>query len=144
MLTPDVVIPPGERIDSVEKQNILEILKEINEKLDSLGGSGAGDILLSLVPMIGIIFGTTLLFFYFYWQYQQKKELIRHDQYVPPGFDRWRSVCLLIGCLSSVIGMAMSVLFLLLSGISPALFGGLVPFAVGIGFLFFYFLSYKT
>ena len=126
-----------------ETEQILSALNEIDQKLDSLGRSGAADILLSLVPIIGIVFGTTLLFFYFYWQHQQKKELIKHDQYIPYSSDRWRTVSLLMGCLSGVIGVAISILFLLLDGLSYALFGGLIPFATGMGFLFFYFLSHK-
>ena len=125
------------------EEQILSILNDISKKLDSLGYSGAADILLSLVPTIGIIFGTTLLFFYFYWQFQQKKELIKHNKYTLNSFDKWRSISLLMGCLNSVIGVAISILFLLLDGLSYILFGGIIPFAAGIGFLSFYFLSYR-
>ena len=125
----------------IERQ-IIEIIRKISEK-SSPSQAPAAEILLSLVPLLGVVFGTILLFFYFYWSYKQKKELIQQGKYKPRTYENLRKISFLLGCLSTSIGLPMSLLFLYLEGISYIMLGGLIPFTAGIGFLLFYIFSYE-
>ena len=100
--------------------------------------STAPEIILSLVPVMGIVFGCVLLFFFFLWQYKIRKELIRSGQHQPMFVTNIRMLSLLIGLLGVSSGLPMTFLFLLIEGVTYALLGGLLPLFAGIGFIIFY------
>lgn len=98
-------------------------------------------VLLSLVPVLGVVFGTVLLFFFLLWQYKLKKELIRKGQYEPSFGKNLRKLSLLTGSLSIMTGIPLTILLTVLEGISYSLLGGLIPLAAGAGLLLFAFLG---
>lgn len=112
---------------------ILQLLYEIRENRDV----GPYRILLYLVPNVGIIFGTLLLFFLFQWWHKQKMALIQSGQYKPWSFDI-RLYSFFLGLLLTFTGFALSFVFILVLGKSMAMLGGLIPFAIGLGLLTFY------
>ncbi|MGV3666708.1 MAG: hypothetical protein ACO1NV_11285 [Leptospira bouyouniensis] len=112
---------------------IISILKEIQYQ----GGSDPYRLVLYLVPHIGIIFGTTFLFFLFQWWHKQKMALIQSGQYKPWSFDI-RLYSFFVGLLLTFTGFALSFVFILVLGRSMAMLGGLIPFAIGLGLLTFY------
>ncbi|WCL51401.1 hypothetical protein [Leptospira sp. GIMC2001] len=95
------------------------------------------EIILYSVPIVGIIFGTTLLFFLFYWWHKQRIELIRSNQFRSEKFDL-RTYSFFLGLLLTFTGLSISIVFILVLGRSLALLGGLVPFAIGLGLLTYY------
>ncbi|MCZ8342083.1 MAG: hypothetical protein O9301_03560 [Leptospira sp.] len=114
-------------------ETLLQILLEIKEN----GEVGSYRVLLYLVPNIGIIFGTLLLFFLFQWWHKQKMALIQSGQYKPWSFDI-RLYSFFLGLLLTFTGFALSFVFILVLGKSMAMLGGLIPFAIGLGLLTFY------
>ncbi|PJZ38842.1 hypothetical protein CH354_06545 [Leptospira levettii] len=117
-------------------ETIVTLLREIQNQ----GGSDPYRLALYLVPHIGIIFGTTLLFFLFQWWHKQKMALIQSGQYKPWSFDI-RLYSFLLGLLLTFTGFTLSFVFILVLGRSMAMLGGLIPFAIGLGLLTFYKLS---
>lgn len=103
--------------------------------------SSAAEIILSLVPLTGIIFGSILIFFFLLWNYRLRRELVIRNQYHPRIWENLRSISLLLGTISTFVGASLSLLFWLVQGISYLLLGGLIPFSAGIGLLLFYYLS---
>jgi hypothetical protein len=97
-------------------------------------------IVLYLVPIFGIVFGTTLLFFLFYWWHKQKLELIRNNLYQVEKFDL-KTYSFFLGLLLTFTGLSISIVFVLVLGRSLALLGGLIPFAIGLGLLTYYKMS---
>jgi flagellar biosynthesis protein FlhB len=97
-------------------------------------------LILYLVPIFGIIFGTTLLFFLFQWWHRQRMELIRRDLYKPEFFDL-RTYSFFLGLLLTFTGLAISLVFVVVLGKSLALLGGLIPFGLGLGLLTYYKMS---
>ncbi|MCC5816013.1 MAG: hypothetical protein JJT78_14775 [Leptospira sp.] len=93
--------------------------------------------ILYLVPIFGIVFGTTLLFFLFYWWHKQRIELIRNNLYKPEKFDL-RTYSFFLGLLLTFTGLSISIVFIMVLGRTLALLGGLVPFAIGLGLLTYY------
>ena len=65
-------------------ETIISILKQIQTYQED---HSATKIFLYLVPNLGIVFGTTLLFFLFLWLHRQKMALIQSGQYKPWSFD---------------------------------------------------------
>ena len=66
-------------------QEILNTLKQIQETLDSNSspGSNSYKVVLYLVPIFGIVFGSGFLFSIFYWWHKQRIEMIRSNIYKP-------------------------------------------------------------
>lgn len=100
-------------------------------------GENAYKTILYMVPIVGIVFGTTLLFFLFYWWHKQRIELIRNNLYKSREFDL-RAYSFFLGLLLTFTGLSISIVFIWVLGKSLALLGGLVPLAIGLGLLTYY------
>jgi len=125
-------------------QQIIELLTKVTailEKKSSFSNNAASEVILSIVPLVGIIFGTVAIFFFMYWRYRLRRELIRSGQFTPTSNKILRTWSLLMGCLSTFVGIPMVILFFIMEGASYSALGGLIPLCVGLGFLLFYLLS---
>ncbi len=94
----------------------------------------AAQVLLSLIPMIGIIMAAILIFFYLLWRHRQIIRQIDVGTYVRHSFDTY-AFALFAGILLTLTGLVLTVLFLYLNGISYILLGGLIPFIIGVSLL---------
>lgn len=112
---------------------ILEILQEIHTQ----GSSNSYKIVLFLVPIFGIVFGSALLFFLLLFWHKQRMELIRTGQYKPWQLDL-RVFSFFLGLLLTFVGAGLSLVFITVLGKSLAILGGLIPFAIGLSLLSFY------
>jgi hypothetical protein len=99
----------------------------------------AAQILFAILPIVGIVMGTVLAFFYLLWSHREKVRLIERGLYAPKRMDL-EAFCLLSGLLLSSVGFVLSVLFIVLEGASYSLLGGLIPLAAGASFLAFFLL----
>lgn len=118
---------------------ILKTLKQIQEVLDSQhpNESNSYKIVLYLVPIFGIVFGSGFLFSLFYWWHKQRLELIRSNLYKPVQFNL-RLYSFFLGLLLTFTGFVLSLVFIMVLGKSLAMLGGLLPLAVGLSLLTFY------
>ncbi len=98
--------------------------------------SAAAQILIAVIPIVGIVMGSTVAFFFLLWNYRQKVKLIEQGLVPPSTFDL-ETFALLTGLLSAGVGAVLTVFFLLMEGISYVTLGGVIPLAVGIGLLLF-------
>jgi hypothetical protein len=120
-------------------QEILNTLKQIQETLDSnpSPNSNSYKIVLYLVPIFGIVFGSGFLFSIFYWWHKQRIEMIRSNLYKPVQFNL-RLYSFFLGLLLTFTGFVLSLVFIMVLGNSLAMLGGLLPLAVGLSLLTFY------
>jgi heme/copper-type cytochrome/quinol oxidase subunit 2 len=102
----------------------------------------AAQIIVSIIPIVGIMMGAVLAFFYLLWSHREKVRLIERGLYEERKMDL-ETFCLLSGLLLGSIGAVLSVLFIIIEGASYALLGGLIPLAAGISFLVFFSLRRK-
>ncbi|MEM7179317.1 MAG: DUF6249 domain-containing protein [Spirochaetota bacterium] len=125
---------PDEKTEQTQKtlEAILQLLQSQSEQ-----ESDTYRLILFLIPIFGIVFGSTLLWFVFYWWHKQRITLIREGLYKHTPFDI-RAYSFLIGLLLTFIGLALSIVFIITLGKTLALLGGLVPLAIGLGLLTFY------
>lgn len=100
----------------------------------------AAQIIISVVPIVGIVMGAVVIFFYLLWRHRQIVRLIATGVYSKPVFDLYL-FCILTGFLLSGTGLVLSILFLLIEGLSYTLMGGLIPFSLGISLIAFYFVT---
>jgi hypothetical protein len=107
-----------------------------------MGLPSAAQIIVSIIPIVGIVMGAMLVFFYLLWSHREKVRLIERGLYQPRRIDI-DLFCLLAGLLLAGFGLVVTALFLVLEGASYALLGGLIPFAAGLSFLVFFVLRRK-
>ena len=99
--------------------------------------SVAAQVILAIIPIVGIVIGGIVVFFYLLWRHREMSLQIKTENYKPLNFD-FRIFSLLTGILLTAVGFVLSVFFILIDGLTYGLLGGLIPFAVGIGLLVFY------
>jgi hypothetical protein len=99
--------------------------------------SPAAQIIVAIIPIVGIVMGAVVVFFYLLWNHRRKTLLIKAGQYTKPEFDIL-SFSLLTGLLLSCVGISLTVFLALVLGRNYGLLGGIIPLAIGIGLLLYY------
>jgi len=99
--------------------------------------SSAAQVIISIIPIVGIVMGSVVVFFYLLWNHKRKTLLIQAGQYQKPDFDLL-SFSLLTGLLLGTVGLALTIFLAIALGINFGLLGGVIPLAVGIGLLVYY------
>ena len=99
--------------------------------------SAAAQVIIAIIPIVGIVMGSIVIFFYLLWYHKRRILLIQAGQYNPPKFD-FLSFSLLAGLLLASVGAALTVFLIIVLGISFGLLGGLIPLACGTSLLIYY------
>ncbi len=102
----------------------------------------AAQIIITIIPIVGIVMVSVLVFFFLLWRHKQIICQIKSNTYAPTKFNLL-SFCLLSGILLFVIGLILSILFSIIDGIGFVLLGGLVPLGCGISLLIFFIISIR-
>lgn len=97
----------------------------------------AAQIIISIIPIVGIVFGGTLVFFYLLWRHKQILMQVKTGNYKPSNFDL-KIFSLMLGILLTGVGSVLTLFFALMNGLSYQMLGGLIPFVLGICLLIFY------
>jgi hypothetical protein len=101
--------------------------------------SSAAQVIIAIIPIVGIVMGSVVVCFYLLWNHRRKMLLLKAGQYRKGEFDLL-TFSLLTGLLLVCVGLSLSVLLLVLGG-GYGLLGGLIPLSIGIGFLAFYLIK---
>jgi len=105
------------------------------------GTSAAAQVIVSIIPIVGIVMGSVVIFFYLLWNYRRRTLLIKAGHYSRPDFNLL-TFSLLSGLLLSSVGIALTVfLSVAVERVSYGLLGGIIPLAVGAGLLIFYIIK---
>ena len=125
----------------MDNQKILEqILKNQELILDLIQNyepSNGYKIVLFLVPIFGIVFGSVLISVIAYFWYKQRLEIIKAGLYKPSGFN-FRVYSFFVGLILTFTGIALSIVFIVVLGNSLAMLGGVIPLAIGLSLLTYY------
>jgi hypothetical protein len=97
----------------------------------------AAQVIISLIPIVGITIGGIVIFFALLWIHHERKQRIKSGSFTKSNFN-YKAATLLGGILLSGIGFMLTLFFLLFSGLGPSLLGGLIPLTIGICLLIFY------
>jgi len=99
--------------------------------------SAAAQILIAVIPTVGIVMGAIVIFFYLLWNHRRRTLLINVGQYKRPQFDVL-SFSLLAGLLLSSVGLTLTVFLAIVAGATYGLLGGIIPLSMGVGLLAYY------
>ncbi len=102
--------------------------------------SPAAEILVSLIPIVGIFFGAVVVFFALLWRHREIKQKIAQGNYSPTKYN-FKALVLLVGIFLTIVGSILTLMFIILHGLSWAALGGLMPLSTGISLLIFYKLN---
>ena len=119
-------------------EEVIAAFNRLIEQAAQNSGSSAAEEIVSTIPIVGIIFGFVLLFFFLLWQYRLKKAIITSGQYTPTRLNTLKILSLLMGVTCTVLGFPLSILFYSLQGLSYSLLGGIIPLFFGVSMLIFY------
>jgi hypothetical protein len=97
----------------------------------------AVQVIIAIIPIVGIVMGSVVVFFYLLWNHRRRALLIKTGHYDKPDFDLL-SFSLLAGLLLTCVGGSLTVFLALIQGTDYGLLGGIIPLSVGIGFLVYY------
>ena len=103
----------------------------------------AVQIIIAVIPIVGIVMGSVLVFFYFLWRHRQIMLQIKTNTYIRPAVNV-RLFCLLLGIILTVIGCVLFGLFYFIAGVGYILLGGLIPLALGISLTVFYAITRRA
>ena len=99
--------------------------------------STAAQILVTVIPMIGIVMGSIIILFYLIFNYKQKKLMIEKGIYQKNVFDL-DSFSLLSGLILFSIGLSLMIFFIIKEGVSYGILGGIIPLSCGVALIAFF------
>lgn len=100
----------------------------------------AAQVLIAIIPIVGIVMGAVVVFFWLLWRHREVVRQINAGSYSRPVFNL-PVFSLLAGLLLTGIGCVLSLLFFVIEGVSYTLLGGLIPFAMGLSLLAYYYVT---
>jgi hypothetical protein len=104
--------------------------------------SGAAQIIVTIIPIVGIVMGATVIFFYLLWNYKQKAMMIDKGIYRKSELDI-DSLSLFSGLILFGIGFSLFIFFYLKEGFGYSILSGLVPFSIGVSLIAFFVMRRK-
>jgi len=104
--------------------------------------SAAAQVIVSIIPIVGIVMGCTVIFFYLLWNHKQRMLMIEKGSYKRIEFDG-DSFSIFSGLILLGIGLTLVIFFIIKEGFSYSLLSGLLPFSLGICLIIYFILRLK-
>lgn len=123
-------------MEKIQLNNIESLLEKC------ANSSHTADIILAIVPMVAVVFGSVLIFFVLLYNYRLRREKIRQQIPTASWLEHLQFISLLAGCLSFSAGIPLTLFFIFTNPANPGILGGLIPLSAGIGLIAFYYLSH--
>jgi hypothetical protein len=121
---------------------MLGLIQQSNPATTYDSVHGVAQIMLTIIPIVGIVFGSVVVVFFLYWHHRQKLILIEKGLY-QSSLSNFRRYILAGSTVTISVGLTLTVFFLAMEGVTYALLGGLIPFSVGFGLLLYFLFSQK-
>ena len=77
--------------------------------------SAAAQVIVAVIPLVGIVMGAVVVFFYLLWNHRRRTLLIKAGHYNRPDFDLL-SFSLLTGLLLGSVGLTLTVFLAIVTG----------------------------
>jgi hypothetical protein len=104
--------------------------------------SKAAQIIVSIIPLVGIVMGAAVIFFYLLWNHKQRMLIIEKGLMKKSEFDL-DSFSILTGLLLFSIGASLVIFFIIKEGFTYGVLSGLVPLSIGVSFIVFFIVRIK-
>jgi hypothetical protein len=99
--------------------------------------STAAQIIVTIIPIVGIVMGGVVIFFFLFWNHKQRMLIIEKGQYVKSEFDL-STFSLFAGLVLTSVGLCLVIFFVILEGFSYPVLSGLAPLSLGVSLLVFF------
>jgi len=99
--------------------------------------SAAAQVIVTIIPIVGIVMGSGVAFFYFLWNFKAKRALIERGLYKHNVFDV-DTFSLFTGLVLTGTGTGLMLFFLIKTGFSYGILSGLIPLSCGVSLLIFF------
>ena len=99
--------------------------------------STAAQVIVTVIPIVGIVMGSVVIFFYLLWNHKQKMLMIEKGIYKRADFDI-DSFSVFSGLILLGIGITLVLFFIIKEGFSYSLLSGLIPLSLGISLLAYF------
>jgi hypothetical protein len=96
----------------------------------------AAQIIITIIPIVGIVAACVVLFLYILLQHRQAVRMIEKGTFQRRSINLY-DFCLLSGIVLLALGATLSIFFVVMEGFTYSLLGGLIPLAIGGGFITF-------
>jgi len=104
--------------------------------------STAAQVIVTIIPIVGIVMGCLVIFFYLLWSYKLKIHMIDKGIYKRVPFDM-DTFSLLLGLVLFILGLVLTVFFIVKDGFSYGVLSGLIPVSIGVSLLIFFIVRLK-
>jgi predicted cation transporter len=102
--------------------------------------STAAQVIIAIIPIVGIFMGSVVVFFYLLWHHRRRILLIKAGQFKKPDFDLL-SFSLLTGLLLLSVGISLTIFLAIIKNSGYGLLGGIIPLSLGTGLLVYYIIK---
>ncbi|MDR2510767.1 MAG: hypothetical protein LBC77_09015 [Spirochaetaceae bacterium] len=102
--------------------------------------NSAAQVIIAVIPIVGIVMGSVVVFFYLMWNYKRQVLLIQTQRYERATFDL-QSFSLFTGFLLGGVGLCLTIFLSVLLGRGMWLLGGIIPLSIGISLLLYFIVS---
>jgi len=99
--------------------------------------SAAAQIIVSIIPMVGIVMGCLVVFYSLLLNHRQKIMMIEKGIYQKKEFDLV-AFSLFTGLLLLSVGICLVVFFVIKQGFSYGVLSGLIPLSIGFSLMLYY------
>lgn len=104
--------------------------------------SSAAQILVTVIPIVGIIMGSIVIFLFLIYNHRQKMLMIEKGILKKSAFDI-DIFSLFLGLFLLGIGFSLTIFFLVKEGISYSILSGIIPLSGGVSLLLFFLIRIK-
>ncbi len=104
--------------------------------------SQAAQVLITVIPIVGIVMGGLVVLFFLLWNHKQRVLMIQQGM-APSRLVDLDTFSLFAGLLATGVGIVLTIFFLIVQNGAYSLLGGLIPLSVGLSLLVFYWIRRK-
>ncbi len=99
--------------------------------------STAAQVIITVIPIVGILMGGVVIFFYLLWNYKQRLLIIEKGLYKKTHYDL-ETFSLFSGLVLTAIGLSLVIFFIIKEGFTYGVLSGLIPLSIGISLLIYF------
>ncbi|MDR3325427.1 MAG: hypothetical protein LBS82_05545 [Spirochaetaceae bacterium] len=102
--------------------------------------SSSAEVIVAIIPIVGIVMGAVVVFFHLLWSHRRKMLLIQTKQFQSQDFDL-EAFSLFAGLLLAVVGICLTVFLAIFTRSGMTLLGGIIPLSCGCALLLFFIIN---
>ena len=99
--------------------------------------SRAAQVIVTIIPIVGIVMGSVVIFFYMLYNHREKILMIEKGVVQKNNFDI-DTYSLFAGIVLFGVGICLTIFFLIKEGASYGALGGIIPVSIGLSLIVFF------